>query len=65
MTTQDYKNEFIRMTSEEEVDPEQAYGEMIAKYGDADDLWDILEAGGSTAEWDAFQDWYENLYTGL
>ena len=65
MTTQDYKNEFIQMTTEEEVDPEQAYGEMIAKYGDADDLWDILEAGGSTAEWDAFQDWYENLYTGL
>ena len=65
MTTQDYKNEFIRMTTEEEVDPEIAYGEMIAKYGDADDLWDILEAGGSTAEWDAFQDWYENLYTGL
>ena len=65
MTTQDYKDEFIRMTTDEEVDPEQAYGEMIEKYGDADDLWDILEAGGSTAEWDAFQDWYENLYEGL
>ena len=65
MTTQDYKKEFIQMTTEEEVDPEKAYGEMIAKYGDADDLWDILEAGGSTAEWDAFQDWHENLYAGL
>lgn len=64
MTTQDYKNEFNHMTAEG-VEPKQAYGEMIAKYGDADDLWDILEAGGSTAEWDAFQDWYENLYAGL
>ena len=65
MTTQDYKDEFIQMTTNEEVDPDKAYGDMIAKYGDADDLWDILEAGGSTAEWDAFQDWYENLYAGL
>ena len=30
MTTQDYKNEFNRMTAEG-VEPEQAYGEMIAK----------------------------------
>ena len=59
MTTQDYKNEFNRMTAEG-VEPEQAYGEMIAKYGDADDLMDILDNGGSTAEWDAFQDWFEN-----
>ena len=65
MTTQDYKNEFIRLTMDDEVDPDQAYGDMIAKYGDADDLWDILDAGGSTAEWDKFQDWYETWYVGL
>ena len=65
MKTQDYKNEFIRLTMDDEVDPDQAYGDMIAKYGDADDLMAILDAGGSTAEWDDFQDWYETWYAGL
>lgn len=66
MNLEDFKQEFSRLTIDEGLDPEQAYGEMVDMYGDADAIFDQLDDDlhNTTAQadaWDAFQDWFTGI----